>query len=101
MSRPLLFLGCFLSIIFLVFVYAYPGAIAADHYAPIAAQISPLVSPLSTIISTTITTTVQATVNPSISLATVNNGSPISLILVAAVLVGILVVIGLVIWRQR
>ncbi|MCX6046165.1 MAG: hypothetical protein NT075_13725 [Chloroflexi bacterium] len=77
----------------------------ADHYALSAAQISPLLSPLISPLSNPITSPVPSTASVTATLrmatATVANGSPVSLVLVAAVLVGVIAVIGLVIWRQR
>lgn len=105
MNRQLLLFGCFLSIGFLVFVQIYTGVMGAEHHALDAAQISPLLSPLISPLTNTITNTVQptaiVTATVSMAVATVANGSPVSLVLVAAVLVGVIAVIGLVIWRQR
>ncbi len=109
MNRQLLLFGCFLSIGFLVFVQIYTGVMGAEHHALDAAQISPLLSPLISPLTNTVTNTITNTVQPtaivtatvSMAVATVANGSPVSLVLVAAVLVGVIAVIGLVIWRQR
>ncbi|CAN5531122.1 hypothetical protein BH10CHL1_BH10CHL1_33750 [soil metagenome] len=105
MNRQLVLLSGFLSVVFLGFLQTYAGVLGADRSALSAAQVSPLISPLISPLSTTVGNTVQATASVtapvSIAVATVTNGSPISLVLVAAVLVGVIVVIGLVIWRQR
>jgi hypothetical protein len=94
MNRQSLLLCCFLSVALLGFVHT--NVTSADQHASPVAQVSPLISPL----STTVQTQPISVTSPSVPLIGAS-GSPVSLVLVGAVMVGLLVVIGLVLWRQR
>ena len=106
MMRQIFFLFCFLTVAFLAFVNAPNPVVVANQPIQIAAQVSPLVSPL---ITAEKTVTVETTPIETATVAAVTtlpvsvppNGSPISLVLVGAVLFGILTVTGLVIGRRR
>jgi hypothetical protein len=118
MNRQFLLLCCFLTVILLVLVNAHPSVTGADQQVVAAVQVSPLLSPLASPLRTTVqlsttvpssaavplSTTVQTQAIPTASPGAPlmgTSGSPVSLVLVGAVLVGLLAMIGLVIGRQR
>lgn len=112
MVRQILLGSCFLIVAW--FALVNPPAWFAGSKQPgqVLAQVSPLASPLTvtgatttsvTTISTTATsTTTENPLTTAIPSATAPvNRSPISVVLVALVILGILSVIGLILWRRR
>ena len=99
MMRQLLFSLCFVVVAFLAFVTIPNPVVRANRHAPIAAQISPLASPLATPEEISTVQTLPTATNFPVPAPA--NGSPISVVLVGIVLLGLLIVISLVIWRRR
>ena len=99
MMRQIFLLFCFLTVAFLAFVNALTPVVGANSGAQTATQVSPLASPLT---APEATATLQTLPNASnLPISAPVNGSPVSVVLIGAVWLGILVVTGLVIWRRR
>lgn len=114
MVRQILLGCCFLIVAWCALVNPPAWLAGSKQSGQVLAQVSPLASPLTvtgatttSVTTTGITTTsaTTATENPptaAIPPATVPvNRSPISVVLVALVFLGILSVIGLILWRRR
>lgn len=112
MVRQILLGSCFLIVAWFAFVNPPAWFAGSKQPGQVLAQVSPLTSPLTVTGATTDTTTTSTTTSTTTTVETPStaaipaatapvNRSPISVVLVALVFLGILSVIGLILWRRR